>query len=336
MRVGWFLPHDPTDYTNVSASIWIRCLQLIPYLEEHGVHNVINQPEANTDIAVFVRWQNNDAIAEAARQKERGRKVIYDLVVNYYDLTEVDEVPYLGNPVKAHHVDEAHRMTALADMVTASSANIADRASREHPHTWYLPDSVDMRHFTRRKTRLGFMLRPRPRAIWSGASRKLPEIEPLLPLLREFRLPLTAVTRPLPSGDLPSIHVERESFPYRYHEWTYESFPRDILRGEVCIVYRDLSSTYNQGHSHFKVLVFMAQGVPVIASPVPSYHELLGEPGAGLLCETWDDWRTALTAVTEDRGLLWRWSQEARRRVAPFTTARIAERYVSLFKELHS
>ena len=79
MKISWFIPPNRINryipdllskriklgyynYDRVLASVWLRCLQLIPYLEEQGILCRINDFSANSDISIFVRWQNDKGV----------------------------------------------------------------------------------------------------------------------------------------------------------------------------------------------------------------------------------------------------------------------------------
>ena len=55
LRLGYY------NFDKVSASVWLRCLQLIPYLEEKGIRCRINDFSSESDISIFVRWQDDQA-----------------------------------------------------------------------------------------------------------------------------------------------------------------------------------------------------------------------------------------------------------------------------------
>ena len=78
----------------------------------------------------------------------------------------------------------------------------------------------------------------------------------------------------------------------------------------------------------------MSQGVPAIASPVPSYQEVVSEDTGGRLCDSASDWEEALDSALDDRELLVRWSQEARSNLAKYATDRMIEGYLELFTAL--
>jgi len=332
VKVNWQIPVSHQNYNRMPASVWIRCLQMLPYLKGWGIRSTVNLPDEQPDVHVVIRQQDDAAYHLARQQKERGARIVFDLVVNYFDAAEVRGV---GQTVTAQHIDQVHRMLSIADAVTCASQNIAERAKQYHPHVHYISDSIDRRHFRHRKP-AGDYYRPQLRAIWSGAPNKVVELEPVLPLLRAHNVELTVIT----SGDhlrgyLASI-VRSWRIPYRFVRWQYERFPQQILQGEFCIGYRAVDNPYNRGHSLFKVGVFMAQGVPALVSPVPSYQEVVfdRENGRILFENSIEEWGLALEEVVQKRDRLAAWSSKAIGAVEPYFSDRIAKEYYRLFQAI--
>ena len=304
------------------ASIWIRCLQLLPYLEERGVQCKVNQPDAEADICIFVRWQDERAYEMARQQKRRGRRIVFDLCVNYFDETGLFEGIY---GTKAEQVKECQRMVEIADVVTCASSYITQRARDFHHRVIYIPDSIDSQHFHSHKPERDFQRR-KLRAIWSGISSKMGELEPILPLLHARNIPLIVI-----SNQNPPL-----SMNYRFVRWSYKNFPHHLLEGEICIAPRRIDNPYDMGHSLFKIGIFMSRGVPAIASPMPSYTEVLGDGRGGMLCRSIEEWDRALDIAIRERDILITWSSQAWERMKPYYTDRIADQYVALFRKLCS
>lgn len=329
LKVGWFIPVNHPNYDKLAASLWIRCLQLIPYLEAHGIQSTVNDASARPDVAVFVRHQDDTAYDTARRLKDDGVPVVFDVCVNYFHEAQV---PELGVVVTPHLVDECLRMVALADVVTTASRHIAERAQAHHDRVVYVPDSVNRSHFRFSKGEAEFDRRP-IRAVWSGVAPKAVELEPILPLLAERSIPLTVIAERPPALKVRSTSGVRD-FEYTYREWRYESFPREILGGEICLSHRRTDNPYNQGHSHFKIAVFLSAGVPALASPVPSYRDILDQHECGTICESPEDWAGAFDRIVSDPGLLKHWSRQCRAAVECLSTDRVARQYVDVFQSL--
>lgn len=329
ITLNWMIPVRHMNYNKMPASVWIRCLQIIPYLERLGIKNVINDMSGVNDISIFVRWQDDEAYELAKQLKVKGSHIVFDICVNYFDEAEV---PIFGKQVAKRHVEEALRMVSVADVVTTASDYIAGRAREFHPLVEYLPDSIDFEHFQLAKSPDDFY-RPNLRAIWSGVASKALELEPLLPLLADYKIELVIISNTPPSLKINSW-LWRRNFQYRYLPWSYASFPYNILEGEICISYRSMENPYNMGHSFFKIGVFMAQGVPCLAVPQPSYRELLRDQRGGYLCESLEDWDSMIAKTNENRELLSRWSSEAQQGMQKYSTLALTEQYVKLFEQV--
>jgi len=318
VTVAWFLPVRHRNWDRMPASCWIRCLQLLPYLERLGVRSVINDPRPRADVAVFVRRQDADAHGLAVAARARGTRVVFDLCVNYLD--DTGWMPG-GYGVTARHVAECRAMVEAADAVTAASEFIARRARQAHPRVEYIPDSVDRAHFRHTRT-------PRPggpvTAIWCGYSVKAVELEPVLARLDKRGIGLVIV-----SDARPALSV-----PFTFVRWRHASAPTDLLRGDFAIAPRDLDHPYNHGHSFFRIGVFLAQGVPVLAGPVPSYAEVLTSDVDGLVCATDADWEAALDRIVAEPERLAVWSAAAVRAMAPHWSEAVAPRHAALLRTL--
>jgi hypothetical protein len=323
--VTWHLPVAHRRFDRMPASVWIRCLQLLPYLERLGIACTVNDEAAPADVAVFVRRQDEASRRLAERLRARGVRVAFDLCVNYYDETGL--LPG-GYGVTAVQVGECRAMTALADVVVAASGFIAERARAHHARVELLPDSLDRAHFRFTKR---YESRPRwwrgarpPVAVWCGTAVKGPELEPWLPLLTKRRIPLLVISERRP----------RLSARFRFVRWRHATIPRDLLRGDFSIAPREIDTLYNRGHSFFKIAMFMAEGVPAVASPVPSYRQVLVPEVGGLICDTPAEWEEAMDRIVAEPTLLARWSPGAREAIAPYLTETIARDYARLFTAL--
>lgn len=318
LTVTWHIPVRHRDYDRMPASVWIRCLQLLPYLERHGVRSLVNDAHHRADVAVFVRSQDAAALARARAARAAGARVVVDLCVNYFDETGL--MPG-GYGVLRRHVEECRAMVATADAVTAASAFIAGRARTAAARVEYLPDSVDRAHFAGHKTHADGA---RPVAIWCGVAVKAAELEPVLPRLEKRGIPLIVV-----SDARPTL-----SSPVEFVRWRHATAPRELLRGDFCVAPREVDNDYNRGHSLFRIGLFMAQGIPALAGPVPSYAEILRPGENGLVCATAADWDAALDTVVQHPERLRAWSGPAVAATAPYATDVVAARYAAFFRDL--
>ena len=71
MKIIWFLPTSSENFNNMSASVWIRALQLIPYLEKSKIRNYINNENIKADFAIFIRRQDKLDYKLAVKLKKK-------------------------------------------------------------------------------------------------------------------------------------------------------------------------------------------------------------------------------------------------------------------------
>jgi hypothetical protein len=320
LTVAWFVPVRHRDYDRMPASVWNRCLQLHPALERLGVRCLVNDRATPADVAVLVRMQDAAALDLARRLRARGTRVVFDLCVDYLDVTGLLGEGY---GVTERHRQECLAMLAVADAVTTASDFIARRVAEHHPRPVYVPDSIDRAHFACTKTYPAGGASP-PTAIWCGVAVKAPDLEPILPLLHARGMPLIVVAERRP----------RLSAPFEFVRWRHATAPRALVRGDVCVAPRALDTPYNLGHSFFKIGVFLAQGVPALAAPVPSYAEVLHHERTGLVCASPKEWEAALDRLLADLQALARWSPAAVEAMRPYWTDAVAGRYRQLFQDL--
>ena len=337
MKISWFIPPNRINryipnslsklirirnynYDRVLASVWIRCLQLIPYLEEQGIHSRINDFSANSDNSIFVRWQDNQAYQCLQQQKDRSKVVIFDQCVNYFDTAGTFQGDF-GSSFEQK--DQILRMSQLSDAFTCSSEFIRKRASQEGISSHYITDSIDFRHFKNKKTKDSFN-KESLKAIWSGQSVKANELNEILPLLRERNISLIVISEKKP----------KLSDSFEYILWSYYTFPKTILKGDFCIAPRQTNNSYDLGHSHYKIGVFLACGIPALAPPLPSYLEVIGKTKGGKICESSSEWASALDEINDKPGSLLEFSQLALKGMKAYSTEYVVQQYVELFQKL--
>lgn len=326
VTVSWQTPLKSGNYDKVLASQWIRCLQLMPYLEKMGVKCELNTSGESADVVVFTRWQGKKALEKAKYLKSLGKKLVFDLVVDYF--------PREGVEKRNHHasrqqIEDCLRMVDISDAVTCASLELRDVASRYHDQAVYLPDSINFNHFRNRKEATDFLKGP-PTVVWSGIWTKVDDLDPILPVINDLGLHLKVITN-YPTR--VSNSIGKKCTHLEVVKWKYETFPREILTGDIGVSPRETDSIYNRSHSSFKILALMAQGLPTLASSLRSYEEVLSL-GGGYICYEIEDWLIRLQELTSDAALLSAMSQSAREIVRNYSTDLITESFSNLAKSL--
>lgn len=308
----------------VLASQWIRIFQLQPHLEFRGISTRVNHGYFDSDVVVFARAFGRVDYKLASFLRSRGVRVVLDFVVDYFAEADYGSV----SPIGKRQSECARAMLSVADAVICSSREIQRSVERFHPRVFYIPDSLDSSHFGQvHEDRLqsGFQ----GEFAWSGQASKLRDLEPILPILAEQNMSLRVITNNVTASKhyLASLGVSAS-----VHPWDHASFTSLLGMSELGISYRVLSP-YNRGHSSFKLLGPMSQGLPVLASPLASYSDLL-ENGGGKIIRSDDEWGWVLRDKDFLNNLIATQSRPALAAARDYQTSRIVDLYLNVFGSL--
>ena len=243
---------------------------------------------------------------------ERGMQIPasrrYDVVIFQRELisTLVTLEPLFGRP-RILDVDDAlwlHRRGKFArhlarkcDAVVCGNTYLANYFSRHCERTFVLPTAIDTRRFRPNPERANS-----PQIIgWSGTAGNLPELAQIEPALRivlerfsEARLRIIS-DQPPTLHNLPRGRVE-------YVPWSREAEVSSLQ--DLSVGLMPLQDTaWARGKCAFKMLAYMACGIPVVVSPVGMNAEVLAKGNVGFGPTSTDDWVSTLSALLSDRQL---------------------------------
>lgn len=320
MNVSWFIPsiprwpwHRPYDFDRYPASVWIRCLQLLPYLNGLGVHSLINQSNSKTQIAVFLRRYDNESVELASYLRSKNVKVVLDTPVNYF--TQEQHWGYRGN-VRARFKNMAHQ----SDAILCPSIPIEECGKGMGFPVIRIEDSIDLDHFKFKKSI--FLRHKSPTLIWAGHSSKAAVLNFLAPVFKRLLLKFIVISKKKPVL----------KFQYQFIRWSHKFFPQAILEGDLGIFPRPTDNDYDLGHSFFKIGAFLSERVPVLCSPVPSYLQIAHPSNSRIIPEMDASlWEQSLTEIISGKI---KFTFEENRVVSDFSTHAAALRYLDLFSNL--
>jgi len=241
----------------------------------------------------------------------------YDAVIFQRELisTLLTLEPLFGRP-RLLDVDDAiwlHRrgayagkLAACCDAVICGNTYLADYFGQYCNRIFILPTAVDARHFSPLQNSRA----PTQIIGWSGTSANLHELERIEPVLH-------AVMRRFPKArlrvicnrppDLASLPADRMEFVH----WTPAievSALQDLQIGLMPLQ----DTAWTRGKCAFKMLTYMACGVPVAASPVGMNGAVLAMGNIGFAARTQDEWVDALTTLLAEPDLAERMGSNGR------------------------
>jgi len=278
MRYGWI-----ADAVNGSSS--------------HGLHYELYRPLREYDGLVFVKSMSPDCLSLATTYRSRNKPAVFEMNVNYF---EVDGMFYYeGMKQTPEQHSAAVLMAKECNGLIAASRSIEEACRSINPRTTCVTDSVNMALVPPRVS--AWQAGSRLRLFWSGQAVKMFDLLVVEEVLRRFtgRIELVLVTT-----DLSSLELVYEPYRSRLKKLlaeidcriiSYESIPqllRVYAEGGVIVSPRFLDSSYNLGHTEWKITLGMACGCAAVCSPQQSYVDVSRlSGGRGIrICGNSSDW----------------------------------------------
>jgi glycosyltransferase involved in cell wall biosynthesis len=290
----------------------VRILALLPHLEALGIGcRAVEHPSNARALRALVNARDRpDAFVlqkklptPADAWAWRGRRA--PLLFDFDDAVMFRQQPRGASFESRTRSRRFGRALRLCDAFVCGNAYLASFARGAGKPVLVAPSAVPLEVPTSRARIAG-----RPvRVGWLGSPENLPSLAALAPVLRrvaaerDFRL--AVVSRQ--GIDLPGISVE-------HVPWTLAGQERDLASLDVGLMPLD-DSPWSRGKCAYKLLQYMAAGVPVVASPVGMNTEVVADGVNGLLAATPDAWFRALIGLIDDADLAWRLGRAGRETV---------------------
>lgn len=310
-----------SKYSRLGASSRLRSLQYLPALEAAGINVAVQPLFDDAYIRRLYAGEGRSPVRVAGRYAIRARDLRWSadadlLWLEYEALPYVPhwleqalmprEVPYVVDYDDAvfHNYDlsarswvrrllgsKIDRVMAGAAAVICGNDYLADRARQAGAaRVERLPTVVDADQY---------LFAPRPENSepvigWIGSPMTAKYLQVIAPALAAVCADGKARIRLIGSGpvDLPGVPVD-------VIPWSEATEVEEIRRFDVGVM--PLPDTpWERGKCGFKLIQYMACGLPVVASPVGVNSEIVEEGGNGFLAANHDDWVRALTSLRDD------------------------------------
>lgn len=129
---------------------------------------------------------------------------------------------------------------------------------------------------------------------WLGSPSTFKYVEQIMNVLQNF----TSENHALVHIVGAKMH-EEQAGNLRFIPWSEESEVNDIARFDVGIMPLE-DTPWSRGKCGFKLIQYMACGVPVIASAVGANVEIVSQSNSGILVRSEDEWMDALMHYYKD------------------------------------
>jgi len=224
-----------------------------------------------------------------------------DAVFHYYDENR--------NPVvKALLAGKHPALMQGAALVVAGNEYLAEFARRAGaPHVEVVPTVIDLARYPVITRELARGDEP-PCVGWIGQRATASFLLPYAPLFE--RLSAEGLARFAAIG----IDAQALGLPMASISWTEQTEVASIASFDVGIMPL-LDGSFERGKCGYKLIQYMACGLPVVASPVGVNRQIVEHGVNGFLAETPEQWEQALRTLLADPGLRQRMGQAGRQKV---------------------
>ena len=313
-----------TKYGRRAASTRFRFLQYLPFFKQAGLDAELRPLLGDAYLTERLDW-DRPARREALYGMVRRLLVLPDVRRFALVVVHMEALPYLpgffertlnrlGVPYvydfddASFHRSDCHprrairllfsrkieRIIAGSALVTAGNEYLADYARRFNPRVVVVPTVVDVEQFTPRPAR------DEPDRVvigWIGSPSTAGYVQDRQEVWREVTSDRRSVLRLVGAGSTTVDVPDVDARPWR--ESTETDEVRDFDIGIMPL--RD--DPWSRGKCGFKLLEYLACGLPAVASPVGVNSRIITSGRTGFLCDTDAQWVDSLKRLVDDPSL---------------------------------
>jgi glycosyltransferase involved in cell wall biosynthesis len=216
------------------------------------------------------------------------------------------------------------KLIAMADLVFAGNAYLADYARRINPRVSIVPTTIDTDYHVRDTTV------PRGPAVcigWTGSSTTLQHFDLVVPVLRRLKERYGDQLRFKLIGDPDYRH---EKLGIRGEPWNAATEVRDLSDIDIGVMPLP-DDEWARGKCGLKGLQYMALEIPTVMSPVGVNTEIIEDGVNGFLADGQDEWFAKLSTLIESESLRRELGSASRQTVeSRYSVRSQQDRYLSL------
>jgi len=307
------------------ASSRTRVLEYIPLLRKEGyqIHWIPRIPQRSKNIiqrisfairkryqyflqTIFIACRSWDVVI-CQRQclsswklqllRKKHIPIIYDF----------DDAIYLKNRGKRYNPQKWKLMVKTANRVIVSNTKLQQKVHELGRKAEIIPTQVNVNRF---QIKSNYLHPPPFRIGWTGSPTTAPYLLSLQPILSElaqkYSIEFICIGIPIP---FRSTLFKVISIP-----WSYETEPHYLSSLDVGVMPLP-DDEWTQAKAGYKLLLYMAAGLPVVASPVGVNSNIVVKNETGFLAKDDSEWLKFLKLLLENPNLRQQMGKAGRQRV---------------------
>lgn len=225
-------------------------------------------------------WLNRIIVGSVYLERFIRQPLIYD----------VDDAIWINNEKNIRKIAEK------ADVVLAGNRFIADWFSQISSQVHIIPTAIDIRWFFPKDSEPDNLFK----IVWTGSRQTIHYLLFIEGALAKFLNTRKDAFLIVISDEYPQFTIINKE-KIRFIKWSPDVEVRAIQNANVGIMPL-LNSSWELGKCSFKMLQYMACGLPVVVSPVGMNNEVLSKGNIGLYALNFNDWVEGLEYLYKNPG----------------------------------
>lgn len=207
--------------------------------------------------------------------------------------------------------------------VSPGNEFLAAYARKYNNHVVLMPTCVDT---VRMHNRIKKHTDGKPVIGWTGSHSTLRYLDQLMPALQQLQEEID-FTFLVIADKKPELPLK----DWQFVPWNATTEIDDLLRMDAGVMPLT-ADNWSEGKCGFKLIQYLALGIPAAASPVGVNKVIIEEGKNGYLCETNDEWVNGLKKLVTDAALRKQMGLAGRKKIeAEYSVQSQTEKYLSLF-----
>lgn len=217
-----------------------------------------------------------------------------------------------------------HKICSYAYKISCGNEYLCDYAKQFNSNVVYNPTTIDTNNYHNRvKDQSGeeFVIG------WTGSHstiRYIGEIVPVIAKLeKKYKFTFRVISDFKPEFELESLE---------YVKWKKESEINDLLGFNIGIMPL-VNDKWANGKCGFKALQYMSLGIPALVSPVGVNSRIVDHGLNGFICDTPQEWETAIETLLKNRETLGEMSKQTRKKIIDhYSVKSNSDNFIGLFQ----
>ena len=116
-------------------------------------------------------------------------------------------------------------------------------------------------------------------------------------------------------------------------EWNLENFKEKLTEADIAIAPIDVTKKFNRAKPYNKIISYWAYKLPVVASSIQSYKEIIEQGTDGFICENQEQWIKSLSILLNDASLRKKIGENGWMKAKECSEENFAKKYLEILNE---